>query len=128
MLSVKTKVRNSEINGLGVFAAEDIPTGAVVWEYHPQFEHEISEEELLKLSEVQRMFWFHYGYYDLSRGCWQVSTDDSRFMNHSNPANTIDKGNFVYAIRAINAGEEITCNYHEFYKPNPYQPWLGNLP
>ncbi|MBP6743532.1 MAG: SET domain-containing protein, partial [Deltaproteobacteria bacterium] len=68
MLSVKTKVRNSEINGLGVFAAEDIPAGAVVWEYHPQFEHEISEEELLKLSEVQRIFWFHYGYYDLSRG------------------------------------------------------------
>ena len=44
-----------------------------------------------------------------------VDSDNGRFMNHSMQPNTdfrvFDKG---YALVDIAAGEEITCNYHEF--------------
>ena len=41
-----------------------------------------------------------------------LSSDDDRFTNHSNDPNTLEEGGYEsYAIRDIQAGEEITWNY-----------------
>ena len=37
MLLVKTAVKNSNIEGLGLFAAEDIPANTQIWAYHEDY-------------------------------------------------------------------------------------------
>ena len=42
MLQVRTFIEKSQIHGFGLFAAENIPKGIVVWEYNPTIDKEIS--------------------------------------------------------------------------------------
>ncbi len=46
MLLVKTYIGMSEIHGLGVFAAEAIADGAVVWRHNPMFDLMFDERTL----------------------------------------------------------------------------------
>lgn len=38
MLNVKASVKPSPINGLGLFADEDIKKGTITWKYNPRFD------------------------------------------------------------------------------------------
>jgi SET domain-containing protein len=114
MLLVKTALKTSTINGLGLFAAEFIPAGTKVWQYCEGFDHRLSLEFVEALPEPGRSTVLHYS------ACWGggfvVSADDARFLNHSDTPNlrTTSEPDADWAIRDIQIGEELLENYQEF--------------
>ena len=114
MLLVKTELRASSVHGLGVFAAEFIPAGTVVWEFQPDFDFRVSEESVATLPEIARAKLLHYS--AKWGGGYVISADDARFLNHSEDANlkTMDDPDCDVAIRDINIGEELFEDYTEF--------------
>ena len=114
MLLVKTELRPSKIHGLGVFAAELIPTGTVVWRFQPNFDFRVSEELVSALPAVARDRLLHYS--AKWGGGYVISADDARFLNHSEDANlkTYEDPDCDIAIRDIQIGEELTEDYREF--------------
>lgn len=119
MLLVKTKLQMSGIQGLGVFADQFIPAGAVVWEQHPQFDIQFPPAALDEFPQYTRDRIMHFAYVDKRTGMGILCADDARFMNHSNDPNTrtfVDENGHErdLAVRDIQPGDEITCDYHEF--------------
>lgn len=89
MLLVPTFVKESGIHGLGVFAAEDIPKGTVIWRFQEGFDTVIPAIALADFPECTRAFIKKYGYRDRAHpDGYVMCNDDSRFMNHAVPSNT----------------------------------------
>lgn len=114
MLKVKYYLALSPIHGLGVFAAEDIPAGTVIWRYTEGSDFTISDEEFEKLPEKTRNWIRHFGYFNHSEGGWVICVDEGRFVNHSFRNNISDRGSYTVAGCDIKRGTELTCNYFEF--------------
>jgi SET domain-containing protein len=114
MLKVRTRLAESDIHGIGLFAAEPIASGTVIWEYDPPFDITFRAEDLERLPAPARELVKKYAYFDSEIGASVLCGDDARFMNHSPTPNTIEvRGTRTVAARAIAAGEEITCNYDD---------------
>lgn len=116
MMLVKCYAAPSDIHGLGVFAAQHIARGEVVWQLRAGFDLVISAEEVSTWPEHIQHFAAVYGYPHLEiPGHVVIDMDEGRFMNHTLSPNTdftqFDRG---IAIADIAPGEEITCNYFEF--------------
>ena len=107
-LLVPTKVLKSRIHGRGLFAAEDIPKGTVVWKFDPRVDKVVASA-----AAGRRRFWRfdHYAYFDPSRKAWVYCTDRAKWMNHSARSNLSDHKDEVRAARRIRKGEEMTENY-----------------
>lgn len=117
MLLVNTFVGASTIEGVGVFAAEPIPKGTLIWRLEPEFDRLIPVEKYESAPPVMKSFLDRYAYPSPDRPGYIVyEVDNGRFMNHSETPNTdfSDSGGAT-AIRDIAAGEEITCNYADFF-------------
>ena len=119
MLCVKTKLKSSNISGIGLFADEPIAKGEVIWEFSPDLDLLLSKEQVDNLSAPAREQFFNYSYLDKIRGKYLLCGDDSRFFNHSDNPNcldcTSDEKDITIAARDIEAGEELTCDYKVFY-------------
>ena len=117
MLLVRTYVAQSAIEGVGVFAAEPIARGAAVWRLDPDFDRLIPLETYRSAPPHLREFFDRYCYPSADYpGHIVYDVDNGRFMNHSDSPNTdfsADTGGV--ASRNIAAGEELTCDYGEFY-------------
>lgn len=95
-------IKQSEIEGLGLFATKDI-----------------SKDAVLGISHVE----IKYGNYGISMAQKIVRTPLGGFYNHSDTPNVYKEKNYeqgvikyeLVALRDIKAGEEITCEY-TFYK------------
>lgn len=116
MLLVPTYIAPSKIEGVGVFAEQDIPAGARIWRLDPALDRLIRQEDLPSLDPHFQRFCERYSYpYPHDTSVLIVELDNGRFMNHSDAPNTVfsdpDAG---FAIRDIAAGEEMLCNYAEF--------------
>ncbi|MGL5837192.1 MAG: SET domain-containing protein [Sphingorhabdus sp.] len=124
MLLVETYVAPSTIEGVGVFAATDIPAGAEIWRFAPAFDRVFTPEEVEALGPVQRDYVDRYGYSHMAdRSMVVVEADNGRFMNHSDRPNTdFTRPDVGYAIRDIKAGEELLCDYGEFELEIAMQP------
>jgi uncharacterized protein len=116
MLLVRTYLDRSALHGIGVFAAQLIPAGAVVWRFTPGFDLDLDPA----LIEIQpphcRERLLHYGYIDPRLDRYILCCDDARFFNHSDHPNlesdfTCDRHGVDIAIRDIAAGEEMTVDY-----------------
>lgn len=116
MMIVPTYVGPSEIEGVGVFAAEPIPAGTAIWTLDERFDHLFNDGDLEGLAPLQQQFVERYGYPHMTReGITVVEFDNGRFMNHSQRPNTdFTDANVGWARRDIAAGEELTCDYSEF--------------
>jgi SET domain-containing protein len=53
MLLVKTTIGPSQIEGIGIFAAEPISKGVPVWEFNPHIDVLLSKEDIKKLSAME---------------------------------------------------------------------------
>lgn len=97
------EVRNSEIEGKGIFAIRDFKQGERVVEWDRK---ELTEEEYQALSaeDIER-------YVSLKEGKHLLSMEPMRYVNHSCNPNTQPIDNGDVAIRDIKAGEEITSSY-----------------
>ncbi len=113
MLLVNARVGTSAIHGLGLFAHQFIPAGAVVWRFTPGFDVEIPESSLQSLSPAAREQVLHYACYEEEQRKFVLSSDDDRFSNHSDVPNTAPEEDTMVAVRDIQNGEEITCNYRQ---------------
>src|SRR5947209_8685300 len=110
MLTVRTRIARSAINGFGVFADERIPANTLVWEHLAGFDLDL---EINSLPSPAQDYVRHFGN-QVDPGVYLLCGDHARFMNHSNNPNISSAVGKGYALRDIAAGEEITCDYREF--------------
>lgn len=117
MLVVRTYVAPSSIEGLGVFAAEPVEAGAVLWRPDARLDLIFTEAERETASPALKDLLDRYSYpCPLRPGLLVYETDNGRFMNHSYDPNTdfSIEGKGI-ATRKITVGEEITCDYAQFH-------------
>ncbi len=117
MLTVRTKVRPSAISGVGCFAAELIPCGAIVWVYDERIDNCIPVDDLSNLPQAMQEFLSIYGYEETQFGRQVIVLcgDHSKHMNHSADPNVVNfDANSCAAARDIQPGEELTCDYYSF--------------
>lgn len=124
MLLVKTKLKESPIQGIGLFADEFIPKGTLIWKFTPKIDtaYTLQEVENLKKEGTWKAI-SKYAYHSKITNKYVLCGDDARFINHSsiNPAtddtNTWDEiEGLTIAARDIQKGEEITSDYSVFYE------------
>ena len=116
MMIVSCYVGPSEIEGVGVFAAEAIKAGQPIWRLDERFDLKLTESEIAELAPPMREYVERYGYPHMTEpGFTVVEFDHGKFMNHTDAPNTDFRDAYTgYAIRDIAPGEELTTNYAEF--------------
>lgn len=116
MLIVKTKIGPSKIDGIGLFAVEDILKGTMIWKFDPKIDRLLSEEEIARLAEPLQERFHNYAFFDKKYCKYMFCGDDGRFFNHSDNPNCDDGiDDVTIALRDIKEGEELTVNYRSFY-------------
>lgn len=134
MLLVKTIVKPSAIEGMGLFADEDVQQGKVIWQYTPDTCALFTQKQLETLMEsVQHeqiiQYYLTYGWFINHLGGLTVCLDNARFFNHSTEPNSgqmkksDEAWQYSHALRDIKKGEELTENY----KTYDSAPWLNDL-
>lgn len=114
MFLIHTCVKPSRIHGMGVFAAEDIPAGTLIWIYNEKVDWRMSEDDLSRFPEPFQSRMRDYSY-RLPSGDYVFCGDNAKFMNHSTDPNCDDpEGRYTVANRDIEAGEELTSDYTTF--------------
>lgn len=116
MLLIPTTLKESPIHGLGVFAAEPVKHGQIVWAFEPLIDRRISLSDYRASPAQLRDYLEHYCEFFPELDLLLLSGDHDRFTNHSDDPNTEVEGPstpeaLVFACRDIAAGEEITCDY-----------------
>ena len=114
MLTVKTYLDKSKVNGTGCFAAEFIKAGTVIWKLQKNFDTILTHAQFAKLPKVAQDFVLHFAYYNRKEGGYVLCMDNSKYFNHSEDPNTDDTGEYTTALRDIKKGEEIVSNYYTF--------------
>ena len=119
MLLVKTKLAVSNIDGIGLFADENISNGAIVIEGNDKFGiAKYSEQQWHQMKESLSKESFRqiekYSYKDKDDSFYYLHLDDARFINHSTNPNIKTIGNQEIATRDIKKGEEILIDYKDF--------------
>jgi SET domain-containing protein len=123
------EVRHTIDRGNGLFTAESLSKGTLIWRLVPKANALVfrGETELraylatLSSDDERRDFVDHTFHY---AGCVIYILDDGKLMNHDQTPNVIsDQGGNVYALRDIQAGEELLENYGSYEHPK----WYYNL-
>lgn len=113
-MCVPTYVAQSRISGVGLFAAKRLPAGTRVWEFSEGVDWKITPEELAMFPEPYQGRLRHYVYRD-GAGVYVLCGDNAKFMNHDPEPNCSDVDpRFTLTLRAVSAGDELTCDYYEF--------------
>ncbi len=120
MLLVKTKIGQSAIHGIGLFADQFIPEGTPIWKFQLGFDLKVDTDELSRLSEPAREQFLKYAYLNPQTNTYVLCFDDARYFNHSDDPNCADvespdgeEEGITVAIKDVPAGEELTWNYRE---------------
>jgi uncharacterized protein len=121
MLLVKTRLGQSPISGIGLFADQFIPKDTIIWKFTEDVDGKISDERLAELEKEYPLEDLKkYMYRSRSSNLHILCGDDGRFINHSSQPNTLDTSEddegFTIAARDIQPGEEITSDYNGFDK------------
>ena len=96
------RISNSRIHGKGIFANKDFNKGEIVLRWD-SYSRKISDQEYYKLPEGQKSMVLSGRLY----------TSALQFMNHSCEPNVKSIEGYDTAVRDIEEGEEITCDYHK---------------
>ncbi len=109
MNQVKTYIDKSNIEGIGLFAAEFITKGTLIWKFSGLDLKLTPLERIgLKLNDIETHYFKRYEFG--KDGVFIFCSDDAKYCNHADFPNT--NGYLEqYAIKDIQIGEEITCNY-----------------
>ena len=121
---VELRYINDEI-GYGIFAKKFIPEGTITY-IKDSLEIEISPEAYQNHPLVMQQAIEKYSYID-ERGYRIVSWDIAKYVNHCCQSNTISTGyGFEFALRDIQAGEQITDEYGIFNLQYEMSVFCGN--
>ena len=126
MYTVKVEIRNSNIDGKGVFALEFIPKGTIVWKYTEGHDKKIPRQEFNALNESTKTLLQRVAYLSPTTNMWVIppDSDPACYTNHD-PDNFNTSVSFEQEIsdeplfranRDISPNEEITNNYTDFDK------------
>jgi len=126
MVLFEYEIKESALNGLGVFTKENIKKGKRLFQASPKLDTEISAEEFEKLDDREKREFIHYGYLDKRVGTYKLDFSVAlRFLNFSKNGNCNQDpdviGTCLTANRDIKAGEEITFNYFEVMNEEHFQ-------
>jgi len=108
--SKKVEIKDSAIQGKGLFATTKIEKGETVLRWHPKV---LTHEEASKLPPDEQK---HYLYPDGDMMLWMQPPE--RYINHSCSANTHVVNKSDIALRDIQPGEEITSDYLDLSTEN----------
>ena len=116
MMLVPVYVAPSTIEGLGLFAAEPISEGDLIYRYESQFDKVFLRDRLHELPKQSRDFVRRYATaHPRDPNKLVLDSDEARFMNHSKTPNTDFSVPLVgIALQDIEAGTELTANYKQF--------------
>ena len=124
MYLVSTLIKESKIEGKGVFADQAISKGEVVWKYVAEHDIAISQRDYENLSDARKEYLSKGIYLSKESGLYiyPPENDPAWYTNHDasnhNLSVVVDKNistePFFVANRDIKIGEELTNNYHEF--------------
>ncbi|NJL19344.1 MAG: SET domain-containing protein [Bdellovibrionaceae bacterium] len=104
----------SAIQGLGVFTPQFIPAGTRLWQFDPSVDWRLRGEEVDQMPASCLGQFRRWSYID-EEGMYVFCGDNAKFMNHSEAPNCDDQGGeHTVALRDIQAGEELTCDYRLF--------------
>lgn len=126
MFIIKTKLDKSSISGIGLFANQFVAKNEIVWQITSISVLKIDSEHYTKLSILEKNFIEEKDYYWLDENrCYMIPIDDSRFVNHSNDPNIIEKDDGYYvALHDIHPNEEITIDYKTLVPQDLWQPYM----
>ena len=114
MLMVETELRESPIQGIGVFVTEPVRAGQLIWRFDSRIDRVFSDEEVSEMPEELQRFLKTYSTLHAELNMWVLCGDNGRFFNHSDTPNTrslgIAFGDDV-AASDIPAGTELTSDY-----------------
>jgi SET domain-containing protein len=118
MLLVSTYIAQSSIQGVGVFASRPIPAGTCIWTLDLDYDRLIPIGAYEAAAPHLRELLDRYAYPSPDRpGFLVYEVDNGRFMNHSETPNTdFSLAGGGRTVRSIAAGEELTCDYRQFYE------------
>lgn len=102
----------SEIDGFGLFAAESINKGEIMWEFNPIIDKTYIKEEVETLPKHVQDFFAKYA--ATAGDNFYLWLDNTRFTNHSNKPNTLNIDHKLIAAKNIEMHEEITQKYSNF--------------
>jgi uncharacterized protein len=126
MMLVTSYVSESPIHVCGLFAASRIPRGTPIWQFVSGFDHDFTPEQWAALPEPARGHTRHFCF--VRKGDLHVilSGDHACFINHANDPTTGAPANArlpvtTVALREIQAGEELTCNYWAYDADTPWK-------
>jgi hypothetical protein len=133
LLKVKTYLDRSPLHGIGLFAGEKIKADQEVWAFHALVDLALEpcqwqamEAELAghSFNQVRQLAY-------KEDGRFHICIDNAQFMNHC--ARTFNvgnrkEGNTMVALRDIEEGEELVCNYFEFCDQDDWSmQWLTSF-
>lgn len=124
MLTVQSYLAPSKIHGIGLFAAENIARGTVIWKFNANIDKAITRKKFIRMCrEVDICTLKHLLNATYKRrGKFYYITDNARFINHSEESCNvalIDDYTEI-SIRDIQAHEELLENYNASYDANDF--------
>jgi len=112
MFLIDTYLDKSKIQGVGVFAKENIKKGQLIKEVRPDFEIEFNKDNLPKMPlALAKLINTHAYERELGSKILVMGIDNEKYLNHSNDPNVNDNG---IALKDIKVGDEITIDYKDF--------------
>ena len=110
MLHPDTELRFvSPAIGYGVFAKKRIPRGTYLWSLSP-LERNFTRAQYDAFPEPIRKIVAHHGVLT-AEGDLFMSWDNAIYINHSCEPAIRTAGNFEIAVRDLEPGDEVTCDY-----------------
>lgn len=120
MLLIKTKIKESEIHGIGLFTDQFVPKGTEIWKFTQGFDQKFTREQILNFPDLLQIYIYKYCWRSKKSKLYCFSADDGKYFNHSENPNVLseyrdnDEEVVTVAIRNIEIGEEILDNYNSF--------------
>ncbi len=120
MLLVKTKIKESEVHGVGLFADQFIPKGTEIWRFTPGFDQKFTREQILSFPDLLQIYIYKYCWRSKKSKLYCLSADNGKYFNHSENPNILsgyrdnEEEVVTVAVRDIETGEEILDNYSFF--------------
>ena len=117
MLLVKTYLSPGRIEGVGVFAGQDIKKGTVTWKFVPGFDLAFLVKDVEAMPPLLQQFMKKYSVLSMVSGKYVLCNDDARFTNHRvspNLESVFMEGDVEKIARAnsdIRKGEELSIDY-----------------
>jgi len=118
MIHIDYTLDKSDKHGIGLFSAQDVRKGDIIYTASPLLDVNITQETFDTLSEREQKEFQWWGFFDELSRMWHVDFDVSKFVNHSSDGNITQddehKEAYLVAKKDIQTGEELTQNYLEF--------------